>query len=232
MFGEHDVTLVHSGPAVCSSVSGAHADLSKHVAAVLAELKVNVILDDKVTFNAKSKSLLSAIPIKDGTVKTKKGVEIKATEAFWCGGNAYAGAQVFDMLSCAQNGRFEVDDFLQVKNQTRVFAAGEIANVGAHAYGADEAATMGKTVAANVAKLLAGKPPTATYRAPVENTLYFALGPKRGVAQIPAKPGCFGTKGGVFSSGPLADRKNTDHSYCARYWEAIGSQHLPEMRPF
>ena len=59
-----------------------------------------------------------------------------------------------------------------------------------------------------------------------------AFGPKRGLAQVAATPGCPGSRGGVFDSGPKANHKNALHSYCAKYWDDVGSQHMPEMRPF
>ena len=40
------------------------------------------------------------------------------------------------------------------------------------------------------------------------------------------------SRGGVFDSGPKANHKNALHSYCAKYWDDVGSQHMPEMRPF
>ena len=226
-FGEHDVTLVHSGTSLCSSQRGARPELGERCAAALKDLGIAVILDDRVAINAKQRSTRGAVTLKDGTIKTKKGVEIKATEAFWCGGNEYMGREVFDMLESSKSGQLVVDGGLRA-GQARVWAAGEIA----HAAGASEAAAMGRCAAKNVLAALAGKPPAAAYAPPADATIHLAFGPKRGLAQIAATPGCLGNKGGVFDSGPKANHKNALHSYCAKYWDDVGSQHMPEMRPF
>ncbi|KAH8094326.1 ATPase [Aureococcus anophagefferens] len=135
-FGEHDVTLVHSGTSLCSSQ---RRPSSARCAAALKDLGIAVILDDRVAINAKQRSTRGAVTLKDGTIKTKKGVEIKATEAFWCGGNEYMGREVFDMLESSKSGQLVVDGGLRA-GQARVWAAGEIA----HAAGASEAAAMGR----------------------------------------------------------------------------------------
>jgi hypothetical protein len=91
---------------------------------------------------------------------------------------------------------------------------------------------MGRCAAKNVLAALAGKPPAAAYAPPADATIHLAFGPKRGLAQVAATPGCLGSRGGVFDAGPKANHKNALHSYCAKYWDDVGSQHMPEMRPF
>ena len=97
---------------VSEATSACVASGTDEVGAALETLRTQlhgVNLDDRVAINAKQRSTRGAVTLKDGTIKTKKGVEIKATEAFWCGGNEYMGREVFDMLESSKSGQLVVD---------------------------------------------------------------------------------------------------------------------------
>ena len=227
-----EVTLVHSGPRLLvGSAGGSDAKrdkLSAAAAKFLTELGVTLIFDDKVAKNKLPKGFLDLdgpIPL-GGTVATAKGAEVAAELGFWCCGNSFAARDVFDMLECTSSGKLKVDDHLLVEKQTRVFAAGEVADFpgcGDREWSTPAIDAMVATVAANVKAVLAGKAPRKTYKRPFCPTV-ISVGPKKGVLHLPT--------GHVFTGTSFpGNLKNRLGFFMFKIWPQIGGRKCPKQSP-
>lgn len=223
------VTIVHSRATLLSNWGPDDATRAKVAAAVRAKLDklgVACVFDDKVPASRFPKDYrgLPGIPVAGGSLETAKGAAIRADVAFWCAGNAFDGRKVFDMLASDARGKLKVDAFLRCEKQERVFACGEIANVGPGEYGLPGVAAMVAACAANVKAVLAGKAPPKEFKLPAFLPGIMTVGPRAGVAKLP-----FGTFTGDWF---LANLKNKLGMFVSKSWGDIGGTKMPKACPY
>ncbi|MCR2051857.1 FAD-dependent oxidoreductase [Actinomyces bowdenii] len=155
-------------------------EMRQAIGSQLQERGVEIITGDKLAYLP---------PVDVGVlapfrVDTKSGRRIEADMWFRAYGSAaatgYLGTDYEEIRH--YNGTIRVDDQLRVMDHPGVWAIGDITDV-RESKRADAARAHAQVVARNIADLIAGKQPTATYR-PGPEMVVLPLGPGGGAAQV------------------------------------------------
>ncbi|XP_058088701.1 uncharacterized protein LOC131235523 [Magnolia sinica] len=120
-FPQKKVTLVHNGPRLLEFLG---TKASSKALEWLTSKRVDVLLDQSVNLESRSDG--------DRTYETTAGETVVADCHFLCRGRPLGsswmkGTMLKDSLD--SDGRLEVDEFLRVKGQKKIFAVGDITNV-------------------------------------------------------------------------------------------------------
>ncbi|CAM2768587.1 NAD(P)/FAD-dependent oxidoreductase [Actinomyces slackii] len=178
-FPSIEVTLLEQAEQILPE-SDVKQELRESVSSQLIERGVEIITGDKLSYLP---------PVDVGVlapfrVETKGGRRIEAD--MWM--RAYGSAAATGFLGADYdeirhyNGTIRVDEQLRVIDHPGVWAIGDITDV-RESKRADVARAHAKVVAANIADLIAGREPSATYT-PGAELLLLPLGPEGGASQI------------------------------------------------
>ncbi|CAF1301973.1 unnamed protein product [Adineta steineri] len=192
-FPHKDITLVHSGVALLDS-GAFKKEFYTRLQADLERLGVKIVFNDRVDLNTTTYAHQHEKFIEgDQTFLTTKGkIEIKTDLTFVCTGahvnnrSLKAGPLVAE-LDPNKEGRLNVNEYLQVKGYTNIFAIGDISSKEEKlAFLADKQADY---VASFITRIEHKKDFPEEYRPAKHPAMLVTLGRNGGVGQLPTKGG-------------------------------------------
>lgn len=219
-FPEKKVRIVHAGGDILAD--NLKPEFKQKVTAVLKKLKVDIIYNERIVLDEEQKSqltgsrLLKAKPSSTSfALRTESGQDFQQNLAIFATGTHVANAPLQQNFAAVLNdeGRLNVNEFMQVEGHSNIFALGDIA--GKHTKLAFLAGQQGELTGANLLSLKANKKLKA-WKPMDKPAAFISLGRKSGYGQF-----------GDSIMGPFIVAAMKSKAFMAdKYWSQMNAKSL------
>ncbi|UJR34420.1 hypothetical protein I4U23_021827 [Adineta vaga] len=220
-FPQKDITLVHSGVTLLYP-NVFNPDMYTRLQTQLERLGVNILLNDRIDLNAStySKQQSSFIEGEQTFITTKSKTKITVDLTFVCTGarvnnKSLKSGPLAKHLDTDNEGRLNVNGYLQVEGYTNIFAIGDISNKeNKLAYLAGKQADY---VASLIPRIELNKGYPDEYRSQKHQTMFVTLGRNGGVGQLP-------TKGGTVVGSTIVKFLKSKSMFTSQQWSLLNQK--------